>query len=195
MRIVLASSNPGKLEEFRTLLAATPLAIQSLSPGTLDSPEETGSTFIENALIKARAVAEATGLAALADDSGLVVPALCGAPGIYSARYAGVHGDDRANNEKLVSALRGVEDRRAYFYCAITLLRQADDPTPIVVTAAWHGTIIDTPRGDAGFGYDPHFWLPELDMTSAEMPRETKNRLSHRGQATAALLQEIRAQL
>lgn len=195
MRIVLASGNAGKLAEFRTLLAQTPLEIESSNPDSFDSPEETGSTFIENALIKARAVAAATGFAALADDSGLVVPALGGAPGIHSARYAGVHGDDQANNEKLVHALRDIEERSAYFYCAIALLRQADDPTPIVITAAWHGTIIEKPKGAAGFGYDPHFFLPELEMTSAELPREIKNRLSHRGQATAALLQEIRAQL
>ncbi|XOV83747.1 MAG: RdgB/HAM1 family non-canonical purine NTP pyrophosphatase [bacterium] len=197
MHVVLASGNAGKLAEFQSLFTDTPLKLTNLSSAAPDfeMPAETGTTFIENALIKAHAVAQATGCAALADDSGLVVPALNGAPGIYSARYAGRHGDDAANNRKLIEALAGKSLRKAYFYCAIVLLRNSQDPTPIIATAAWHGEILDTPRGEQGFGYDPLFWLADLNMTSAELPRDLKNRLSHRGQATAALLQEIRASL
>ena len=197
MQVVVASGNAGKLAEFKALLAETSLTVTNLTTAAPDfeMPEETGATFIENAILKSRAAAQATGLASLADDSGLVVPALGGAPGIYSARYAGKHGDDAANNLKLIDELTNINEREAYFYCAIVLLRHSQDPTPIVATAAWHGQIIDHPRGEKGFGYDPHFWLADLNMTSAELPREMKNRLSHRGQATAALLQEIRAQL
>lgn len=197
MQVVLASGNAGKLAEFKSLLADTPFEVIALSATVPDfeMPEETGTTFVENALLKARAVASATGLAALADDSGLVVPSLDGAPGIYSARYAGKHGDDAANNQKLIEALTGKEQRQAYFYCAITLLRHDRDPTPVIATAAWHGEILHAPRGEQGFGYDPLFFIKDLNQTSAELPRELKNRLSHRGQATAALLQEIRAGL
>ena len=197
MQVVLASSNAGKLAEFQHLLADTPLNVTNLSTvaPAFEMPEETGATFIENALIKARAAAQATGLAALADDSGLVVPALGGAPGIFSARYAGKHGDDTANNHKLIEELKGAARREAFFYCAITLLRHDRDPTPIIATAAWHGEILDKPRGAQGFGYDPLIWLADHNMSSAELPRELKNRLSHRGQATNALLQEIRAGL
>ena len=197
MQVVLASGNAGKLAEFQTLLADTPLEVTNLSAAApeFELPEETGTTFIENALIKARAAAQATGFAALADDSGLVVPALGGAPGIFSARYAGRHGDDAANNQKLIEALRGEVRREAYFYCAITLLRHDQDPTPVIAAAAWHGKILDAPRGEQGFGYDPLFWLADHNMSSAELPRDLKNRLSHRGQATAALLREIRAGL
>ena len=147
MRIVLASRNSGKLLELQAMLAALPVMLESQAEHDVPSPEETGTTFIENAIIKARAVAAATGLSALADDSGLVVPALNGAPGIYSARYAGSHGDDAANNQKLVAQLRGVEDRHAYFYCAMALLRHPDDPTPILATGAWHGEIVDQAAG------------------------------------------------
>jgi XTP/dITP diphosphohydrolase len=142
-------------------------------------------------LIKARAVASATGLAALADDSGLVVPALGGAPGLHSARYAGTHGDDQANNHKLIADLATESERGAYFYCAIVFLLHSEDPTPVIATARWHGQIIDTPQGDHGFGYDPHFYLPELQQTSAQLPREQKNALSHRGQAIARLVADL----
>jgi len=197
MQVVLASGNAGKLVEFQTLLASTALDVVELSAAApnFEMPEETGATFIENALIKARAVAAATGSAALADDSGLVVPALGGAPGIYSARYAGKQGNDAANNQKLIEALKSIERREAFFYCAITLLRHDRDPTPVIATAAWHGEILNAPRGAQGFGYDPLFLVTGLDKTSAELPRDLKNRLSHRGQATATLLQEIRAGL
>ena len=167
--------------------------MESQAEHGVPSPEETGSTFIENAIIKARAVAEATGLAALADDSGIVVPSLGGAPGIYSARYAGVHGDDNANNLKLLEALKGSDDRGAYFYCAMALLRHADDPTPILATAAWHGEIVEQASGSNGFGYDPLFLLPQLGKTSAQLQADVKNRISHRGQATAVLIKQLTA--
>ena len=193
MRIILASRNEGKLRELQALLADLPVSLESQAEHNVPSADETGATFIENAIIKARAVANATGLAALADDSGLVVPALNGAPGIYSARYAGKHGDDAANNSKLVSDLQGIEDRRAYFYCAMALLQFAEDPTPIVVTAAWHGEIVDEAVGNNGFGYDPHFYLADHGKTSAQLPAALKNKISHRGQATAVLIERLAA--
>ncbi len=192
MRIVLASKNAGKLAELQALLAPLPVHLESQADHGVPSAEETGATFIENALIKARAVAAATGMAALADDSGLVVPALHGAPGIFSARYAGTHGDDQANNRKLVEQMNRVGERQAYFYCAMALLRHADDPTPLLATAAWHGEIVAQPAGDQGFGYDPHFFVPALGKTAAQLPAPEKNRLSHRGQATAALIAQLR---
>jgi len=195
MRIVLASKNAGKLAELQDLLAHLPVQLESQAEHGVPSADENGATFIENALIKARSVAAATGLAALADDSGLVVPALHGAPGIYSARYAGTHGDDGANNQKLVAELNGVRERHAYFYCAMVLLRHASDPTPILATAAWHGEIVDQAAGHNGFGYDPHFFVPELGKTSAQLPAAVKNRLSHRGQATAVLIEQLQHQL
>lgn len=192
MRVVLASLNAGKLKELQTMLATTDLIIESQAQHDVPSADETGVTFVENALIKARAVSTATGLAAISDDSGLVVPALQGAPGIHSARYAGTHGDDHANNLKLVQALEDISDRRAYFFCAMVFMRHALDPTPLIATAAWHGEIIDEPRGSNGFGYDPHFYLPDLDKVSAQLEPGEKNQLSHRGQATAALLAQIK---
>ena len=193
MRIILASRNDGKLRELQAMLADLPVTLESQAEHNVPSAEETGATFIENAIIKARAVASATGVAALADDSGLVVPALNGAPGIYSARYAGTHGDDAANNAKLVSDLQGIDDRRAYFYCAMALLQFAQDPTPIVVTAAWHGEIVDNAAGENGFGYDPHFFLADHGKTSAQLAAAEKNQISHRGQATAALIRQLAA--
>ena len=191
MRIVLASQNTGKLAELQAMLADLPVTLESQGEHGVPSAPETGATFVENAIIKARAVAAATGLAALADDSGLVVPALNGAPGIYSARYAGTHGDDAANNRKLVAELRGINNRQAYFYCAMVFLQHAEDPTPIIATAAWHGTIVDHAVGNNGFGYDPHFFLPELGKTSAQLPATVKNQMSHRGQATAKLIDQL----
>ncbi len=195
MRVVLASRNTGKLKELRTLLAPTSLQIESQADYDIPRPDETGTTYVENAIIKARTVAQATGHAALGDDSGLVVPALNGAPGIFSARYAGRHGDDGANNQKLIAALREVDDRQAYFYCAMVLLRHAEDPTPIIATAAWHGQIVSTPSGAGGFGYDPIFLVPELGKTAAELESSDKNQLSHRGQAIAKLLDALPGQL
>lgn len=196
-RIVLASRNEGKLKELQTMLADTGITLLNMSELDIDSPPETGLTFIENALIKARAVSAAADLPAIADDSGLVVPALGGAPGIHSARYAGRHGDDNANNARLIRELSGVTDRRAYFYCALVLLKTADDPTPFITTAAWHGHIVDQPRGAGGFGYDPHFVVEGIGgngqpVTSAELPAAEKNRLSHRGQAVRQLVSHLK---
>lgn len=192
MRVVLASRNEGKLRELGALLGDLGLALESQADHEVPSPVEDGLTFIENALIKARAVARATTLPAIADDSGIVVPVLNGAPGIYSARYAGEHGDDLANNAKLVADLADIADRRAYFYCAMCFVEHADDPTPLIATAAWHGEFIDEPRGEGGFGYDPHFLVAGREQTSAELPREEKNALSHRGQACGTLADMLR---
>ncbi len=186
--VVLASRNEGKLREMSRLFS--PLGWQLVSQAELqvDSAEEVRSTFVENAIDKARHVSAITGLPCIADDSGIVVNALNGAPGIYSARFAGEQRSDADNNAKLVELLRGVDDRRAHFYCAMVYLEHADHPAPIVATALWHGEIIDEPRGEGGFGYDPHFLLPALGVTSAELSAEQKNKLSHRGQAAQALL-------
>jgi len=175
----------------RALLEPVGCQVEQQADHNIPSPPEDGATFLENALIKARTVAAATGLPALADDSGLVVPALGGAPGIYSARYAGEPSNDHANNMKLVADLAGVEDRSAYFYCALVFLRDEHDPTPLIATGAWHGSILDEPRGEAGFGYDPHFLVAGRTLTSAELPRDEKNRLSHRGQAMQQLASQL----
>jgi XTP/dITP diphosphohydrolase len=188
MRAVLASNNAGKLRELGALL--TPLGI-SLDPQAalgVEEPEETGLTFVENALLKARHAAQRTGLPAIADDSGLVVPALGGAPGIYSARYGGEPANDRANCERLIAELDGQRERRAHFYCALVWMRHARDPAPLIATGRWLGSIVDEPRGSGGFGYDPHFEVAGLSKTAAELDGETKNRLSHRGQAVRRLL-------
>ena len=187
-RVVLASHNRGKLAELGRLFARLDMSLLGLGELGIDAPDETAPTFVENALAKARHAAAKSGLAAIADDSGLVVPALGGAPGILSARYAGAHGDDVANNRRLVAELHGKSDRRAYFYCALVFMRSADDPAPVIATAAWDGEVVDAPRGTNGFGYDPHFWLADLGKTSAELPSAEKDRLSHRGQAARALL-------
>jgi XTP/dITP diphosphohydrolase len=171
------------------------LAFELTSSGELglSSPEETGATFLANALLKARHAANSSGSAAVADDSGLEVDALAGAPGIYSARYAGLAADDAANNAKLMSALEGVarEQRRARYRCALAFVESAQDRAPLVAEADWEGFILDAPRGGGGFGYDPYFWLPELDQTAAELPPAEKNRLSHRGKAMRALREQL----
>jgi XTP/dITP diphosphohydrolase len=189
MKLVLASSNAGKLRELRQLFADTDLELIAQSDLGVDDAEETGSTFVENALLKARQAAAMTGLPALGDDSGLCVDALGGAPGLYSARYAGSHGDADANIDKLLGALDGVPDhaRGAHFYAVIVLLRHADDPAPIIAEGAWHGRVLRARRGDGGFGYDPVFLDPVHGQTAAEMPPSLKNGLSHRGLALAAL--------
>ncbi len=189
--VVLASGNTGKLKEFAALLEPLRMTVSSQAEHGVTPAEETGLTFVENALIKARHAAATAGLPAIADDSGLVVPALGGAPGIYSARYAGVEADDARNNAKLIADLEGIDAREAYFYCAIVMMRDALDPTPLISCAAWHGKIVDTPRGTQGFGYDPHFLVPTLNATSAELPRDEKNALSHRGQAVQGLLEQL----
>ncbi len=195
-QIVLASGNAGKLREFAQLFA--PLDIELLPQGQFNVPEaeEPHATFLENALAKARHASRLTGLPALADDSGLCVAALGGAPGVLSARYAALDSNepksDQRNNDKLVAALQGVADRRAHYVALLVLVRHADDPQPLVAEGEWHGEIVDTPRGEGGFGYDPYFLIPELGRTVAELPHEEKNRRSHRGVALAQLLARLR---
>jgi XTP/dITP diphosphohydrolase len=188
-RIVLASSNPGKLREFNALFADSGCEVVTQASLSIDDVEETGLTFVENALLKARHAAQASGLPALADDSGLCVDMLDGAPGLYSARYAGHHGDNAANNAKLLRTLDGVppERRRAFFMCALVLLRHAADPTPLIVEGRWHGRVLEAPRGPGGFGYDPLFLPYGQTQSAAELDPALKNHLSHRGQAMAAL--------
>jgi len=190
-RLVLASSNAGKLREFRRLL--TPLGLDVIAQSELGIAEadEPHATFIENALAKARHASVASGLPALADDSGICVAALGGAPGVRSARYAGEPRSDARNNATLVEALRGVSDRRAHYYCVLVLLHHAEDPQPIVAEGIWHGIVIDEPRGSGGFGYDPHFEDIGTKLTGAELPLAHKNEISHRGQAMCSLIARL----
>ena len=185
--LVLASNNKGKLAELQAMLGDS-ITVRPQSDFTDIEAEETGLTFVENALIKARHAARVSGLPALADDSGLAVDALGGAPGIYSARYAG-GGGDAANNAKLLEALKDVPDteRGAQFICALALLRHAEDPIPLICEGAWQGRILHAPSGEHGFGYDPLFWVPERDCSSAELSPQEKNQLSHRARAMALL--------
>jgi len=188
-RIVLASSNPGKLAEFNQLFADVGLAVVAQASLGVADADETGLTFIENALLKARHAAAVTGLPALADDSGICVDHLRGAPGLYSARYSGGHGDSAANNAKLLREMEGVPEARrgAFFICVLALVRHADDPAPLIAEGRWHGRVLDAPRGPGGFGYDPLFLPDGLAQSAAELDPATKNRLSHRGQALAVL--------
>ena len=188
-RIVVASGNRGKLVEFERLLGADGIAFVAQAALGVGDVEETGLTFVENALLKARHAARATGLPALADDSGLCVDALHGAPGLYSARYAGTHGDAAANIARLLRELEGVPDagRTAHFHCTLVLLRHPDDPRPLLAQGEWHGRIAHAPRGTAGFGYDPVFLDPASNRTAAELDPDTKARASHRGIALARL--------
>ncbi|GBG02236.1 non-canonical purine NTP pyrophosphatase [Azospira sp. I13] len=194
-KIVLASNNAKKLKELSALL--TPLGIQLIPQGELGVPEaeEPHHTFLENALAKARHAAQLTGLPALADDSGLCVKALGGAPGVQSARYAGEPKSDARNNEKLLAALQGVADRRAHFVSLLVLVRHGEDPQPLVAEGEWHGEIIGDYRGEGGFGYDPLFYVPAEQATAAELDAEVKNRLSHRGQAMARLIERLKQEL
>lgn len=193
-RLVLASGNAGKLREISAMLEPLGWTARPQSDFQVGEAVEDGLTFIENALIKARHAARATGLPALGDDSGLVVDALQGAPGIYSSRYAGPGADDAANNRKLLAALEGVPagGRVAHFYCTMAFLRHAEDPAPVLATGRWDGRILESPSGEGGFGYDPVFFVPGENCSAAELPPETKNRLSHRGQALAELLRQLR---
>ncbi len=191
--LVLASNNAGKLREFRRLLEPLGIAVVPQAELGIAEADEPHVTFIENALAKARHASAASGLPALADDSGVCVDALGGAPGVHSARYAGEPKSDARNNEALVAALRGIADRRAHYYCVRVLVRRADDPEPIVAEGAWHGRIVDAPRGGGGFGYDPHFEDDATGMTGAELPLERKNALSHRGQAMRRLIAQLEA--
>lgn len=188
-RWVLASGNRGKLREIQAVLTGSGIELISQGELGVDSPAETGLTFIENALLKARHASHATGLPAIADDSGLSVDALGGAPGIHSARYAGVDADSRSNVRKLLTALEETpnEERGAAFHCCIVVLQRPDDPTPLISQASWRGQITRERRGEDGFGYDPVFFDPALAMTAAELEPATKNRVSHRGQALVAL--------
>ena len=192
-RIVLASGNPGKVREFNELLSSHGFEIVPQSDFEVPEVEETGLSFVENAILKARNAARHSGLPAIADDSGLEVDALQGAPGIYSARYAGPDASDQENYEKLLNALNGVPDaeRTARFQCLLVFMRHAADPTPLICQGTWEGRILHAPQGDNGFGYDPVFYVPEEDCSSAELPPEVKNRLSHRGQALQKLVKAL----
>jgi len=190
--VVLASGNAGKLRELNRVLSPLGVILQSQAEFDVPEVEENGLSFVENAIIKARAAARHTGLPAIADDSGLEVDYLKGAPGIHSARYSGQ--GDEGNNAKLLAALQGVvdEQRSARFQCVLVYMRHAADPTPLVCQASWEGRILHQPRGDAGFGYDPLFYVPDQQCSSAELPPELKNRISHRARASALLLEALR---
>ena len=192
-QIVLASGNPGKLKELQQALQPLSLELVLQSDFGLDSADETGLTFVENAILKARHVAQATGLPALADDSGLEVDALQGQPGIYSARFAGPDATDADNNSKLLADLANVEpaQRSARFHCVLVLMRHATDPTPVIAHASWEGQILTAPQGDNGFGYDPLFLIPDLGQTSAQLSPTHKNKISHRGQAITELIRQL----
>ena len=191
-RLVLASSNAGKLREFAELLH--PFSIDVIAQGALKIPaaDEPFDSFVENALAKARHASQLSSLPALADDSGICVDTLAGAPGVRSARFAGTHCSDADNNQKLITALRDQKDRRAHYVCALVLVRNATDAKPLIVETRWDGEIIDAPRGVNGFGYDPYFFLPELSKTAAELSPEHKNQISHRGQALRELMNQLR---
>jgi XTP/dITP diphosphohydrolase len=191
-KIVLASNNQGKLKEFFQILA--PLGISLHAQGEFDVPEaeEPYLTFIENALLKARHAARLTGLPALADDSGLCVNALQGAPGVHSARFAGEPKSDSANNQHLVATLASHPDKSAYYYCVLVYVRSEFDPQPVIADGCWPGEIVAEPRGEYGFGYDPHFLIPSLGKTVAQLTPLEKNSLSHRGQALRALLEKLK---
>lgn len=196
MKLVLASNNAKKLKELREIL--TPLGWELVPQGELGVPEaeEPHCTFVENALAKARHAAALTGLPALADDSGICIDAFGGAPGVLSARYAGEPKSDARNNEKLLAELgklAGKNSRRGHYYCVLVFVRAADDPQPLIAEGEWHGEVLEAPRGDGGFGYDPLFLIPELGQSVAEIPAAEKNRRSHRGQALARLVERLQA--
>ncbi len=191
-KIVLASNNAGKLREFARLFAQHDIEIIPQGQLGVTEAEEPHVTFVENALAKARHAARMTGLPALADDSGICVHALGGAPGVYSARFAGEPKSDTRNNEKLVRALTGQTDRRAFYYAALVLVRHADDPQPVIADGFLDGEIIDAPQGDGGFGYDPYFYLPQFNKTVAQISAEEKSQISHRGKALRELIDKLK---
>ncbi len=195
-KLVLATGNEGKLKEIQRILKPFHLDIVTQKSLGVGSAEETGLTFVENAILKARNACQKTGLAALADDSGLEVDALMGAPGIYSARFAGPDASDQSNNEKLLMALRDVPEpqRTARFVCVIVYMTHANDPTPVICQGTWEGRILTEPQGENGFGYDPLFWVPGKQCSSAQLLPEVKNQISHRGQALAKLLAYFQSQ-
>lgn len=196
---VLASNNKGKLAEFKRLFAAADLDVTIVPQGQLDIDDaiEDGLSFVENAIIKARHASRASNLPAIADDSGLCVPVLGNAPGIYSARYAGEHGNDAKNNAKLIADLQPIRAAspdtpiKGMFVCVLAMVRHADDPLPIIAQGLWHGEILQAAQGDGGFGYDPLFWLPQLEATAASLDSAHKNQISHRGQAIRQLLAQL----
>lgn len=190
-RVVLASSNAGKVREFRALLAGLDFTVIAQGELGIEAAEEPHLTFVENALAKARHAAVHSGLPALADDSGLCVAALGGAPGVHSARFSGPNADDDSNNAELLRRLQAEADRRAHYTCVLVAVASADDPEPLIAEARWHGAIVTQPRGTGGFGYDPLFLLPELGRTAAELPPQEKNRISHRGLAMRELARRI----
>ncbi|WP_441002866.1 XTP/dITP diphosphatase [Pseudocolwellia agarivorans] len=191
--VVLATGNQGKVKELSNLLAQHAIEVVPQSNFNVPEVPETGTTFVENAIIKARHAAKITGLPAIADDSGLEVDALNGAPGVYSARYAGENATDTDNTDKLLNALSNVPtaERTARFHCVLVYMKHAEDPTPIICHGVWEGSITTEKLGEQGFGYDPVFWQDEQQMTSAQLPRDLKNSLSHRGQALALLVKEL----
>jgi XTP/dITP diphosphohydrolase len=193
-KLVLASGNAGKLREFQQLLADCGFEVLPQSDFAVENAEETGLTFVENAILKARHACAKTGLPAIADDSGIEVDALNGRPGIYSARYSGEGANDAANNQKLLEALNGIpeEKRTARYHCVLAFMRHAEDPTPILCHCSWEGRILTEARGEGGFGYDPLFFLPDMQCTAAELDKAEKNRVSHRGRAMQLLLQALR---
>ena len=192
-KVVIASGNAGKLREFTALLA--PFDFEAIPQAALgvSEAEEPHISFVENAIAKARHAASATGLPALADDSGICAEALAGAPGVRSARYAGEPANDARNNQKLIAALSVHTDHRAFYYCALVFVTHADDPHPLIATGEWHGEVIASARGEGGFGYDAYFYLPEHGCTAAELPADVKNRISHRGKAIQMLAEKLRS--
>ena len=190
-RLVVASHNPGKVWEINKLIEPYGLAAVSAGDLGLTEPAETETTFEGNAKLKALFAAKGSGLPALADDSGIEIEALGGAPGVHSARYAGEPKSDARNNAALIEALRGVADRRAHYYCVLVLVHHPEDPQPIIAEGIWHGVVVDTPRGSGGFGYDPHFEDVDSGLTGAELPLARKNEISHRGQAMRALMARL----
>jgi len=193
--VVLATGNQGKVKELSSLLAEHAIEIVPQSNFNVPEVPETGTTFVENAIIKARHAAKLTGLPAIADDSGLEVDALNGEPGVYSARYAGENANDDDNMNKLLNALKDTPaaEKSARFHCVLVYMQHADDPTPIICHGVWEGSIIAEKRGEQGFGYDPIFWQEDLQLSSAQLPRDIKNKLSHRGKALAILVKELAA--
>ncbi len=197
MRVVLASNNEGKTREVAAELQGLGIELLPQSHFGVEPADETGLTFVENAILKARHACRHTGLPSIADDSGIEVDALNGAPGIYSARYAGPDADDAANNARLLQALAETSDaeRSARYQCVMVYLRHAEDPTPIICQASWEGYVLREPRGSGGFGYDPLFFLPDLGCTAAELDLAAKNRVSHRGQALRKLIDALRGNI
>jgi XTP/dITP diphosphohydrolase len=191
-RLILASNNAGKLKEFNSLLSAVGFSVHAQGEYDVPEADEPFHTFVENALQKARHASRLTGLPALADDSGVCVNALDGAPGVYSARFAGEPKSDARNNEKMIADLAAHADKSAYYYCVLVFVRHADDPQPVIADGRWNGEMIATPRGNGGFGYDPHFYIPSLGKCAAELTSEEKNAMSHRGQALRALVEKLK---